>query len=211
MGRSNEYLGPVLVSLLILCAPIQGISKSLWNDDNRSDYADNIGVSEGDILMVRVNESAQATAESDREREKDVNVGGESNANAPNSNIFNTLVDAIPLFGAGFTGNSDYNSEREMDADGSLNTDMSVRVVEKRNNGIIVLEGTRKLKLDDEIKELRFEGKARAGDVAPDNTIPSNRIADAKIFYEGKLGLADGEAKNVFSKGWLWVKNTLFY
>jgi flagellar L-ring protein precursor FlgH len=94
---------------------------------------------------------------------------------------------------------------------GSLTTTMTVKVAEVRSDGMVVLRGEREVKIDDEIQTLKFEGKARAQDIRGDNTINSSRVADARIAYEGKLGLAEGEARGWLDSGYLYIKNTLFW
>lgn len=202
-----------LFSFLSAVPVVQG--KSLWESDHpnsdRSDYTDNVAVEAGDILLIEISESAQATSNSEREREKNTEVGGEANADAEGSTFINDFASWIPIFGANIQGASSFESERESDASGSLNTQMSVLVDSVRENGILELKGERKIKIDDEIKDLKFRGLARAQDVNPDNTIPSDRIANAEIFYESELGLRDGEARGILGKTWKFFKNVLYY
>lgn len=201
------FVSVLLTSFLVYPAG----ARSLWDDDASDNYSDKIAVKEGDILMIEVSESAQGQTTNDKEREKEITVGGQSGQNESGSTFINDLAAAIPIFGATFEGISEFESEREVDAFGSLDTRMSVQVERVRENGILELKGKRKVKIDDEIQNLRFEGLARKEDVGPNNVIPSDRIANAQIFYEGELGLRNGQPRTIIGKTWKFFKNVIFY
>lgn len=196
----------VLFCSFVLATSATG--KSLWSDNPDSLGGD---VRAGDLVTIQVSESASAQTENNREREKDVELGGQANAGAGGATIIHDIASWIPLFGPTISGSSTYESERNVDAAGSLNTTMTVKVAEVQSNGTVRLRGERKVKIDDEIQTITFEGMARARDIEADNTIDSHRIANAKIFYEGKLGLASGEARTWLDSAYLSFKNLLFY
>jgi flagellar L-ring protein precursor FlgH len=207
--------GTISIVLCLLLIPSTAGSRSLWNSEgpggDRSNFSSHVAVNEGDILLIEIAESTQATSDSNREREKAMETGGEAGAGADGSTFVNRIAQYIPIFGVTLTGASNYESEREADASGTLNTQMSVVVDSVRPNGLLELKGEQKIKVDDEIKELKFEGLARAQDVSPNNTIPSNRVANAEIYYESELGLRNGEPDTIVGKTWKFFKNVVFY
>jgi len=212
---NKQYLWNITVCFVSIVFGLFAVypagASSLWDEDASDNYSDKIAVKEGDILMIEVSESAQGQTTNDKEREKEITVGGQSGQNEAGSTIINDIAASIPIFGAMFEGTGEYESEREVDAFGSLDTRMSVQVERVRANGILELEGRRKVKIDDEIQNLRFEGLARKEDVGPNNVIPSDRIANARIFYEGELGLRSGQPRTIIGKSWKFFKNVLFY
>lgn len=211
MSHTSIFLRCWIGALLVVATFPSATAKSLYPTGQGSDFTDNVAVQEGDIIMIVVDENASAESESNREREKESEVGGEANADADDATLIHRIAKNIPIFGATISGASSYESEREMDALNSLNTQISVRVQDVMQDGVLKLKGERRLKLDDEIKIITFEGLARKQDVQPDNTIPSDRIAEAQISYEGELGLARGEADGVIDTTWKYFKNVLFY
>lgn len=198
-----------LIITFLFVVSLPAGAESLWNNSEGAGI--NPTVSQGDLITIQVSENAEGQTDSTREREKETEVGGEANADAPGATIFNEIASWIPLFGATVSGESTYESERTADSMGSLTTTMTVKVAEVRSDGLVVLRGEREVKIDDEVQTLNFEGKARAQDIRGDNTVNSARVADARISYEGKLGLAEGEARGWLDSGYLYVKNTLFW
>lgn len=214
LKKSNKSTWFVwLLGLLLVVFASSGQATSLWEDSpkSRTPYGDNIAVNEGDLVKITIAENAMGRTDSSRDREKDMEVGGSSGENANNSSFFNSIAGFIPFFGATVSGGSQYESERAANVSGTLNAEMSVSVVGVSENGVLDLEGSREIKIEDEIKTLQFTGQARKADVKSDNTIPSDRIANAQIKYEGKLGVQSGEAEGFLSSTWVSFKNFLFW
>ena len=206
------WLFSLLFFLVAIVAAGSIEASSLWQSPSgNSMYRDEVAVQEGDILLIVVSEAASARTGSNRERDKEIEVGGSSGQHDDDATFVNSLLSWIPLFGATFRGNSSSSSDRTADMSEALNTRMSVTVEEVAPNGILNLRGEREIKLDDEIKTMRFRGVARSRDVKTDNTIPSDRIANAEIHYESKLGQQEGKPRGLIGRGFVYVKNVLFW
>ncbi|MBQ4797787.1 flagellar basal body L-ring protein FlgH [Pseudoalteromonas sp. MMG006] len=168
---------------------------SLFNTHTSNDlYSDKKALRTGDIITVKLEESTQATkaakTETDKETESSldpviglgglpVNIGGDS-----------------IQFGIGsdssFTGDSKSNQSN------SLVGDISVNVMRVLPNGNLVIRGEKWLTLNTGEEFIRLEGLVRPQDVSADNTVESNRIANARIQYSGK-----GQTQESQSPGWL--------
>ncbi len=212
--NSKIFVIFVISSFLIFSvASNRAEATSLWEDSPRAQtpYGDNIAVAEGDLVKIAITEDAVAQSGSSRDRAKNIGVGGSSGEDADDATFVNNMVSWLPFFSAEFSGGSEFDSQRAADMSRTLNAEMSVEVVSVSDNGTMELEGTREVKIEDEITTLNFSGQARREDVEPDNTIPSNRIANAQMSYEGELGLRSGEAEGWFGRSWTFVKNLLFW
>ncbi|NLG61399.1 MAG: flagellar basal body L-ring protein FlgH [Candidatus Cloacimonetes bacterium] len=64
-----------------------------------------------------------------------------------------------------------------------LAAEITVRVVEVEPNGVLRLEGTKTLRIDEGEQSITLTGLARAHDVSARNVIESWRLADAQIAY----------------------------
>ncbi len=68
-------------------------------------------------------------------------------------------------------------------------------------NGNLVVEGTRIISFSGETKYAEMSGIVRHDDVAPDNTVLSTNIADAKVKYIDEGSLTDAQKKGWLSRG----------
>jgi flagellar L-ring protein precursor FlgH len=199
--------------LLLFTFTTSALATSLWQTADRQEsmYRDEVAVEVGDILMIVVSESSIAQTDSNREKEKEISVGGSAGQDDNDATFFNDLVSWIPIFGASFSGSSSTDSERTSDMSETLNTRMSVVVDDVSPRGILSLRGTREIKVEDEIKTMKFKGNARKTDVLTNNTIPSDRIANAEIHYESHIGQQEGKPRGLIGRSFVFVKNVLFW
>ncbi|MFP4687006.1 MAG: flagellar basal body L-ring protein FlgH [bacterium] len=202
-----------MIGIFIFVFTSAALATSIWQDPDseRSMYKDEVAVTEGDILLIVVSESSMAQTDSNREKDKEVSMGGSAGQDNDDSTFFNDLVSWIPIFGASLSGSSSSASERNSDMTETLNTRMSVVVDEVSPSGVLSLRGTREIKVEDEIKTMKFKGNARKKDVRTDNTIPSDRIANAEISYESGIGQRKGKPRGLIGRSFVFIKNVLFW
>ena len=63
---------------------------------------------------------------------------------------------------------------------------MTVTVVDVQPNGNMTIEGTQSIWQNRDEHKITFRGVCRADDVTASNTIPSTKIADATVRFDGK-------------------------
>ncbi len=80
----------------------------------------------------------------------------------------------------------------------SLTTTLSVTITEVRPNGTALVRGEKQMLLSQGNEWIRLSGVVRLSDIDQDNTVPSSRVADAKIEYSGK-----GALQRASKQGWL--------
>ncbi len=98
------------------------------------------------------------------------------------------------------TLNQDRTFDGSADADqsNSLQGNITVTVAEILPNGNLIVRGEKWITLNRGDEFIRISGIVRAEDIAPDNTIVSTRLANAKISYSGT-----GELASTQKMGWL--------
>ena len=151
-------------------------AKSLWVDGGAmSLYADKKARNVGDILTIVINESTTQTATTARTNSKSgsLSVG-------TGTGIF----DFIRAFSA--------NGSDNWQADGSA-TDtnrfvgqITVTVVEVLPNDNMIVEGTQSIWQNRDEHKITLRGVIRRDDVTMNNTVPSTKVADASIRFDGK-------------------------
>lgn len=91
-----------------------------------------------------------------------------------------------------------FAGEAKADQSNKLQGYITVTVADVLANGVLLVRGEKWITLAQGDEYIRIEGLVRTADVSPDNTVMSNKIADARIAYG-----ATGDFADVNSKGWL--------
>ena len=168
---------------------------SLFNTNVSNDlYADRKALRTGDIITVNLQESTQATkaAKTETDKQSDASLDPVIGLGGLPVNIGGDSIQFGIGSDASFTGDSRSNQSN------SLFGNISVNVMRVLPNGNLVIRGEKWLTLNTGEEFIRLEGLVRPQDVNADNTVESNRIANARIQYSGK-----GQTQEAQSPGWL--------
>lgn len=96
------------------------------------------------------------------------------------------------------------NSDNQFDGQGdsaqsnSLTGNITVTVAEVLPNGNLIVQGQKRMTINQGDEFVRFSGIVRPTDINPDNSVPSTKVANARIAYVGDGALADAN-----EQGWL--------
>ena len=96
------------------------------------------------------------------------------------------------------SGGSSFNGQGNATQTSSLGGQVSVTIAEVRANGTALVKGEKRLLLSQGNEWVQFSGIVRLGDIDGDNSIPSSRVADARIEYAG-----NGAVSRASREGWL--------
>lgn len=94
----------------------------------------------------------------------------------------------------------DFSGEADSDQSNSLDGSIAVTVAEVLPNGLLRVRGEKWLTLNTGDEFIRLKGLIRPEDIAPDNSISSTRLADARISYSGRGSLANANKMGWVSK-----------
>jgi flagellar L-ring protein precursor FlgH len=157
-------------------------------------FQDNKAREVGDILTIILVETTTASSKASTAVNKNTSIdlaaptiAGQS-VTYKGKNILQVGVDGS----RGFTGNGDTKQSNSLDGT------VSVTVVQDLGNGNLLVSGEKKLRLNQGDEVVQVQGIVRTSDIAADNTISSERVADAKIVYGGRGTIARSNAM-----GWL--------
>lgn len=157
-------------------------------------YSDSKAHRVGDIISVILSESTKANKSAKTE------ISKENEA---------TLDPIIGLGGNPVTINGDtiqfgINQETEFTGDSkanqgnSLSGYISVHVLKVLSNGNLMIRGEKWMTLNNGDEYVRLTGIIRSKDISSNNTIMSNKVANARIQYAGTGTFADAQ-----EQGWL--------
>jgi flagellar L-ring protein precursor FlgH len=160
---------------------------------NFSMYGDQVALNVGDILTVTLQENTSSSKSADTSYDKDAEV---------TFNEATILGNAIEKFGSSLLTNPSFerafDGKASSDQSNSLQGSISVTVSEVLPNGVLRIQGEKWLRLNQGDEYIRLTGLVRPQDIGTDNTVPSSKVADARIAYGGT-----GEFDDVNRQGWL--------
>lgn len=166
---------------------------SLWTDRNADYFRDTRALNIGDIVTVKIEikDKAKLDNNTKRSRDSDVNVGAD----------FDGTLNETPLgtLGAklGLSNQSKTDGKGTVDRSEKIELSVAALVTQVLPNGNLFISGQQEVRVNFEVRVLSIAGVIRPGDILPNNTIPYDKIAEARISYGGR-----GRLTEVQQPGW---------
>jgi flagellar L-ring protein FlgH len=148
----------------------------------------------GDVLTIVLNESTNASKSAITKTTKASSVVDTG------PSIFGKSITTkgVPILDTNMSGANSFDGEGSSSQGNSLVGSLTVTVTEVQANGNLVVQGDKSLKLNQGDEFIHISGVVRPADVSTNNTVTSDKIADAHISYSGK-----GVIDNSNRMGWL--------
>ncbi len=169
----------LLITTVLLLLPF---TLKIWSGDfgqATSLFTDIKANRVGDILTVLIYESSNASSQAETKTQKS---GDFSTSGGPGSGTLRF----IPIFGANGENSSSHKGKGENLRSQSLRGKMTVTVVSVKDNGDLIVRGSRTIGISKDKETMTLTGIVRQKDIKSDNTIESYLLADAEISYTGK-------------------------
>ena len=171
----KKFLAATLVVTFLLAGGAVE-AKSLWVDNGYTSlYSDKKARNVGDILTIVINESTTQTATKARTNSKSgsLNVGAGTG-----------IFDFIKAFSA--SGSDSFQADGSATDTNRYSGQITVTVVEVLPNDNMIVEGTQSIWQNRDEHKITLRGVIRRDDVTMYNTVPSTKVADATIKFDGK-------------------------
>ncbi len=173
-------------------------------DTNRSEflYDDNRASRVGDIVLVKVSETANTKLKSETTADKENTISNGISA-MPGTG----LIGNLPLAGTlgakvgtsiGATQSSEFKGNGETKQESTFEATVATRIVRRLPGNLLQVEGARRIRVNQETQFLVVRGLIRQRDISSDNSISSTNLAEAQIEIYGQGVLADKQRP-----GWL--------
>ncbi len=187
-----------------LCA--QDRPGSIYHPDAgpRSIIGSKIAFRRGDIVTVVIKESQSLKNEEATDLSRGSSLDYKLNVFDLKPNMFSTLPRVAADSTDTFNGTANYAKK------GAFEARLASIVVDVLPNGNMVVNGRREIRIDKETKLIEFSGIVRRYDIANDNTVQSELVANAEIRYRGQGPLTDSTQRYGLGGwlhrwfGWLW-------
>jgi flagellar L-ring protein precursor FlgH len=154
---------------------------SLWDDRQSRLFTDPRALRAGDILTVNIklNDKANFKNQNDRSRTAarklgyDISLGwGKASTSGKGD--------------AGLTSDTSTNADGEIKRSEDIALNVAAVVTEVLPNGNLMIRGSQEVRVNYELRVLTIAGMVRPSDIGAENTIPYERIAEARISYGGR-------------------------
>ena len=168
-------------------------ANSLWRQGSRAFFKDQRASQIGDILtvVIEIEDEAKLNNRTSRSRDASENAGlpalfgFESTLEKllPGDANMSNLVEAES--GSSSAGAGAVNREED------INLRVAALITQVLPNGNLVLSGRQEVRVNYEVRELFVAGVIRPADITSTNTVPYDKIAEARISYGGRGQITD--------------------
>jgi flagellar L-ring protein precursor FlgH len=174
-------------------------ANSLWRPGSRTFLRDQRAAAPGDLVtvLVSIQDQAQLQNETQREREGSDTFGLPRLFGLESSitRILPNTVDPARLVQTNGAQNATGSgSIRRIE---TVTLRVAATVVQLLPNGNLVVTGRQQVRVNSELRDLTVSGIIRPQDIASDNTVRHDRLAEARIAYGGRGTISDVQRPRV--------------
>ncbi|MHC4114591.1 MAG: flagellar basal body L-ring protein FlgH [Planctomycetota bacterium] len=184
---SNRIILSFILTFFIFCTVDRLQADSIWSkrDQNKKDlYADDKARHIGDVLTITISEEStidnKATRKLSKETTRDQNFNGQVGIEHILPELPEINLGVGTTYSNTLDGKADYKDERE------FTDSISVIIIDIMPNGNLVISGTRDRNIANDIQTIEVSGIVRPSDIAFDNTIKSEQVANFSIITRNR-------------------------
>jgi len=191
---NNKVTAAVSLIVVVLFSTACSQAGSIWakRDKNmKAIYADDVARRIGDVLTIKISEDSRVDNKAKRDLQKETD----------RSTVYNGKVGNFADLGEfGISAEADNNLKSKADYkdERSFIDSITVVVVDILPNSNLVVMGTRQRDIGGDIQTIEVSGIVRPSDVAFDNTVKSEQVADFRIISKNS-----GVSAPYTKPGWL--------
>lgn len=168
-------------------------NNSLWRPGSRTFLRDQRAANVGDIVTILVSIQDEAELENRTVRSRD-NTEGMGlprilGLESSYARLFPAGIDPTRLVEASST--SGVNGAGAIRRNETVTLRVAATVAQVLPNGNLVVTGRQQVRVNSELRDLSVGGVIRPQDIASDNTVRHDRLAEARIAYGGRGTISD--------------------
>ncbi len=185
----SVIMGAMMFFQVGIMVPATAGAVSLWSEDSRNIFSDRRASQVGDIVTVVISETATMTSTKNSSNSK----SGKQNLDA-GLGIFDFLAAASASQNDNFTASGSATNSNT--ARGTI----TVTVTDVAPNGNLIIEGTQSIWNNKNEHKITLQGIIRPDDITYNNTIPSNKVAEATVKFDGKGPLNSKQRQGIITQ-----------
>jgi flagellar L-ring protein precursor FlgH len=197
---------PALRHLLILALLLIGLpasAESLFKAETLADgtlYSDQVARRAGDLITILVKETTSISerhkTQNKRENTIDASVSLVPGSNQLPSSVGTPSSGKLPALQA--SSEKDFKGEGKYEAEGEVKAVITGRVIDVLDNGNLLVEGRRLVRVNADTKTILITGIIRTADIQANNTVLSEKLHNFQVSIEG-----EGPLTRSSQEGWL--------
>ncbi len=173
-------------------------TQASWGNSLYSDrfnlYSDVKAYKRGDIVYIIVYESIDAI------QKLATQTGQQHQVNNAVSSFFGVHPATLRNLGVNWQYQSGSKYSGTTQQSGILTTRLAAYVKKVYPNGNLLIEAVRYIRINEAGHKIILRGIVRPEDIGPDNSVPSSRIANLEIIYNGKGYMVDASSPGWFTR-----------
>ena len=168
------------VNAALFPAQIPAANQSLWDDSRAGLFRDARAMKVGDVVTVAISINDKATFDNttDRSRESKSNYLVDLATSLKHSTKLNATSD--------LSSSTSTKGQGTIDRSEKIQLSIAAVVTGVLPNGNLLINGSQEVRVNFELRLLTIAGIVRPRDIAHDNTISYDKIAEARISYGGR-------------------------
>jgi flagellar L-ring protein precursor FlgH len=172
--------------------PIEGSSNSIYTEKRARRV--------GDVVTVIIQEQDSATQGVTSNTQKNANVGLGAGVG------FFSGYNSIPTQNQVGIGAQSYNQGQGSSSRGSVVTgQITAKIISVLPNGNYMISGDSYVEVNDDKQTIELTGEIRPDDISSQNTIPSSRIANAKVKFAGSGPASEASHPGILTRILSWL------
>jgi flagellar L-ring protein precursor FlgH len=172
---------------------------SLWRPGSRTFLRDQRAAAVGDLItvLVSIQDTAQLQNTTAREREGRDTVGLPRlfGLETALTRLLPNAIDPSALVQT--NGAQTTNGTGSVRRTETVTLRLAATVTQTLPNGNLVVAGRQQVRVNHELRDLQVTGVIRPQDIASDNTVRHDRLAEARIAYGGRGTISDVQAPRI--------------
>ncbi len=169
----------ILITLAAICLLGQGTvlqAGSIWAKRGATvpaPYTDDVARRIGDVLTIKITEGSKVDNKSKRDLQKQTALSSDFNGDLG--------FGKLPEFTMDAQSNNALKSKADFKDERTFTDQVTVVVVDVLPNGNLVVTGTRDRDIAGDVQTIEVSGIVRPSDIAYDNTVKSQQVANFRI------------------------------
>ena len=182
-------MGAMMFFQVGIMVPATAGAVSLWSEESRNIFSDRKASQVGDIVTVIISETASMTSTKDSSNSK----SGKQNLDA-GLGIFDFLA------AASASQNDNFSAKGSATNSNTARGTITGTVTDVAPNGNLIVEGTQSIWNNKNEHKITLQGIIRPDDITYRNTIPSNKVAEATVKFDGKGPLNSKQRQGIITQ-----------